>query len=314
MQPFQWRDGQLHADDVPVPRIAEAAGTPTYVYSATAIRAAYRAAARAPSRRSARSSTTRSKPAPTSTSAGCCASWARGWTWSPAASWSAPGSPARRCRDDRLRRRRQERRGDPRGARRPVQPGARRRRAVRARPIPPDAARSGSSTSSRRASSRASPDRAPSSGVRARVCLRVNPNVDPHTHEYTTTGKEENKFGIDADRDRRRSSTAGRGDPGSRVPRSPRPHRFAGAAGRALRRGDRGGAGAGRRVGRARPRVRRAFDLGGGWPVPYTEGAVPPIEDYAAASCRCSLDRARRRPARSCSSPAVRSSPTPASC
>jgi diaminopimelate decarboxylase len=28
----------------------------------------------------------------------------------------------------------------------------------------------------------------------------VNPDVDPHTHEYTTTGKEENKFGIDADR------------------------------------------------------------------------------------------------------------------
>ena len=35
-------------------------------------------------------------------------------------------------------------------------------------------------------------------GVRPRVCLRVNPDVDPHTHEYTTTGKEENKFGIDA--------------------------------------------------------------------------------------------------------------------
>ena len=39
---FQYRDGVLHADDVPVPAIAEATGTPTYIYSATAIRNAYR--------------------------------------------------------------------------------------------------------------------------------------------------------------------------------------------------------------------------------------------------------------------------------
>ena len=32
----------MHADDIPLEAIAEAAGTPTYVYSATAIRAAYR--------------------------------------------------------------------------------------------------------------------------------------------------------------------------------------------------------------------------------------------------------------------------------
>lgn len=33
-------------------------------------------------------------------------------------------------------------------------------------------------------------------GVRAPVAFRVNPNVDPHTHKYITTGLEENKFGI----------------------------------------------------------------------------------------------------------------------
>ena len=33
----------------------------------------------------------------------------------------------------------------------------------------------------------------------ARYCLRINPNVDAHTHKYTTTGKHENKFGVDAD-------------------------------------------------------------------------------------------------------------------
>lgn len=33
-------------------------------------------------------------------------------------------------------------------------------------------------------------------GVKAPVAFRVNPNVDPHTHKYITTGLEENKFGI----------------------------------------------------------------------------------------------------------------------
>ncbi len=33
-------------------------------------------------------------------------------------------------------------------------------------------------------------------GERARVSLRVNPDVDAHTHEYTTTAKKQNKFGI----------------------------------------------------------------------------------------------------------------------
>lgn len=37
-----------------------------------------------------------------------------------------------------------------------------------------------------------------SMGKRARVCLRVNPNVDAHTHSKITTGLSENKFGIPA--------------------------------------------------------------------------------------------------------------------
>ncbi len=32
--------------------------------------------------------------------------------------------------------------------------------------------------------------------ARANVALRVNPDVDAHTHAYTTTGKAENKFGV----------------------------------------------------------------------------------------------------------------------
>ncbi len=34
-------------------------------------------------------------------------------------------------------------------------------------------------------------------GRKVPVALRVNPNIDAHTHEYITTGLEENKFGID---------------------------------------------------------------------------------------------------------------------
>ena len=33
-------------------------------------------------------------------------------------------------------------------------------------------------------------------GTHARVCLRVNPNIDAHTHDKITTGLNENKFGI----------------------------------------------------------------------------------------------------------------------
>jgi len=34
-------------------------------------------------------------------------------------------------------------------------------------------------------------------GAKARVALRLNPDIDPKTHRHITTGKKENKFGID---------------------------------------------------------------------------------------------------------------------
>ncbi len=37
-------------------------------------------------------------------------------------------------------------------------------------------------------------------GKPARIALRLNPDVDPKTHRYISTGKKENKFGIDLDR------------------------------------------------------------------------------------------------------------------
>ena len=38
---------------------------------------------------------------------------------------------------------------------------------------------------------------AESRGVAAQVALRINPDIDAHTHHYITTGLQENKFGID---------------------------------------------------------------------------------------------------------------------
>ena len=37
-------------------------------------------------------------------------------------------------------------------------------------------------------------------GLKAPVAVRVNPNVDAHTHKYITTGTNENKFGVDISR------------------------------------------------------------------------------------------------------------------
>jgi len=39
-------------------------------------------------------------------------------------------------------------------------------------------------------------DLAGAKGKKAAVAIRINPNVDAHTHHYITTGLEENKFGI----------------------------------------------------------------------------------------------------------------------
>lgn len=39
--------------------------------------------------------------------------------------------------------------------------------------------------------------------VRPHVAIRVNPDVDPQTHKYITTGKRENKFGVDLERAKR---------------------------------------------------------------------------------------------------------------
>ena len=46
-------------------------------------------------------------------------------------------------------------------------------------------------------------------GEDVRAALRVNPDVDPKTHRYTTTGKKETKFGVDIERAERFFETYG---------------------------------------------------------------------------------------------------------
>lgn len=45
-------------------------------------------------------------------------------------------------------------------------------------------------------------DLARQAGRTVRAALRINPDVDPQTHTYTTTGKKETKFGVDLERAR----------------------------------------------------------------------------------------------------------------
>lgn len=115
-------------------------------------------------------------------------------------------------------------------------------------------------------------------GVRARASIRVNPDVDARTHEYTTTGKVENKFGIDADR-----------VPGV-FARCPSEVDLVGLhvhigspvhevepfedAVRVLLTLIDDLAAAGHQV--------ESLDLGGGWPSHYKPGDAPAIEEYGA--------------------------------
>lgn len=114
-----------------------------------------------------------------------------------------------------------------------------------------------------------------------RVALRINPDVDPKTHRYTSTGKKETKFGVDLERARRFFATYGR-DPHARLEGlhlhigSPiytvDPYREAMTKTAALvdelaRDGF----------------AIRSIDLGGGFGADYESSQSPPLKEYAAA-------------------------------
>ena len=179
MDHFDYIDGELHCEDVPVARIAEAVSTPVYVYSAATFRDHYDAVTEA-----------FKKLNPTICySVKCCAN-------------------IHICRLLRER-----------GAGFDVVSGGELARALAAGGDPAKFvfagvgktddeisqaldARVGWFNVESEAELANLAALAARRGVPARAALRVNPDVDPQTHRYTTTGTKETKFGVDLERAR----------------------------------------------------------------------------------------------------------------
>ena len=118
-------------------------------------------------------------------------------------------------------------------------------------------------------------------GKQTRAALRVNPDVDPKTHTYTTTGKKETKFGVDIERARKVFVDYG----GNKSVKLCAIHLHLGSAGRTVEpyveaiekilalieqlRGD------GFAI--------EALDIGGGYGADYITDTSPTASDYAAA-------------------------------
>ena len=104
-------------------------------------------------------------------------------------------------------------------------------------------------------------------GTRAPIALRVNPDVEAGTHKYVSTGRSENKFGIALDRIARVYEAASR-DAEHPDPRRADAHRLANHARAAVRRCDREG-----RAARARELKERYaiefLSIGGGMGIVY---------------------------------------------
>ena len=174
MNAFDYRNGGLHAEDVPVARIAEAVGTPFYCYADAALRAAYGEFAAAFA----------GQPAT------ICYSLKANNNLAILKTLMALGAGADVVSEGELR------------------------LALAAGIAPDKIVFAGvGKTASEMAAGLAADIRqfnveslpelkllnevALAAGKRARVALRINPDVDAHTHAHISTGKAENKFGIE---------------------------------------------------------------------------------------------------------------------
>jgi diaminopimelate decarboxylase len=114
-----------------------------------------------------------------------------------------------------------------------------------------------------------------------RAALRVNPDVDPCTHIYTTTGKKETKFGIDIERAKKVFADYGK----NKTVRLCALHIHLGSAGRTVAPYVE----AIKKVLvlieqlRADGFIIEALDIGGGYGADYITAASPTAADYAAA-------------------------------
>ncbi len=177
MNAFDYRDGQLFAEDVPVAELAACYGTPLYVYSRAHLRRQYRALAEALHEISPMICY--------AVKANTCGAVIRALAAEGAGADVVSGGELFRAR----------RAGVPAG--RIVFAGvgktvAEIEQALREEILyftvesEPELERI-SSVAARL-------------GRTGRVAIRVNPDVDPKTHKFTSTGKKENKFGVDLER------------------------------------------------------------------------------------------------------------------
>lgn len=276
---FTYRDGVLHAGEVPVPEIADAVGTPTFVYSADAIRSSYRKIERAFAPLGAHlhyavkaSSNLHLLRLLKELGAGMDVvsggelerAWLAGTSMQDIvfAGVGKTEAEQRAALDGRFS------------------------------PLLEDAERLGGENIENRGpvglfnvESRSElevlAEVAADLGIVSHACLRVNPDVDARTHEYTTTGLEENKFGVawtlvpeifESFRDVRSVELVGlHVHIGSPV-REIEPYE---SAAKVLLRLIDTLAEAGHEV--------SVLDLGGGWPMSYMDGESPEIEDFAEA-------------------------------
>jgi diaminopimelate decarboxylase len=174
MDHFNYRDGVLHAEDVPLTRIAEAVGTPAYVYSSATLESHYRAVA----------------TAFTGQKATICYAVKANSNQAVIRTLARLGAGADVLSEGEMRRALAA--GVPAG--RIVFSGVGKTR---------DEIRLALERGVGQINVESEPELdlvsevAASMGTRAPIALRVNPDVDARTHEKITTGRKENKFGID---------------------------------------------------------------------------------------------------------------------
>jgi diaminopimelate decarboxylase len=177
MREFDYKDGMLFAENVAVRQLAETFGTPLYVYSRNSLRSRYQALARA--------------MAPVQ----------------PLICYSVKANPCRAVVREFLEQ----------GAGADVVSGGELYRALRAGADPARIVFAGVGKTREEIefalkndilffTVESEPEAARISECAraldrtARMAFRVNPDVDPKTHQYITTGKKENKFGLDRER------------------------------------------------------------------------------------------------------------------